>query len=38
MIDVITAGLVVAGVETGEVWSAARRRATLDRLLAPIGL
>ncbi len=38
VIDVITIGLVVAGVETGEVWSIDRRRATLDQLLAPIGL
>jgi AcrR family transcriptional regulator len=38
VIEVITIGLIVAGADTGEVWSLDRRRAALDRLLLPLGL
>lgn len=38
LLDVVVAGLVVAGVETDALWDHDRRRAVLDRLLVPIGL
>ncbi len=38
VLDVVIAGLVVAGVETDALWDVERRRIVLDRLLAPIGL
>jgi hypothetical protein len=37
-IDVVVAGMVVAGVETDTLWDRDRRRATLDVLLGALHL